>query len=152
MLKKTVTYIDYNGNQRTEDFYFNLTRAEVTKMELEREGGLAERLTRIINASDGPEIMRQFNQILMTAYGIKSDDGRRFEKSAAISEEFAQTEAYSQIFMELATDAQAASEFINAIMPKDDAPAPTKTNVEQIAEQIGAKVENGNIIGMPTNN
>lgn len=130
MLKKTITYTDYNGVDRTEDFYFNLSKAEVMEMELSTAGGLAETLERIIATQDGPEIMRNFKQIMLKAYGEKSPDGKRFIKSEELSNNFSQTEAYSTLFVELATDDKAAAEFVKGILPKDmDSIAPDK--VEQ---------------------
>lgn len=119
MLKKTVTYTDYNGVERTEDFYFNLTKAEITEMELSTAGGFAEMLQKVVAAQDGPTIVKVFKDLVLKAYGEKSPDGKRFVKSTDISTAFAQTEAYSQIFMELATDAKAASAFVTGIMPAD---------------------------------
>ena len=119
MLKKTVTYTDYNGVERTEDFYFNLTKAEITEMELSTAGGFAEMLQKVVAAQDGPTIVKVFKDLVLKAYGEKSPDGKRFVKSEDISTAFAQTEAYSQIFMELATDAKAASVFVTGIMPAD---------------------------------
>ena len=119
MLKKTITYKDYNGNSRTEDFYFNLTKTELMKMEMSTTGGLAEMVQRIIAAQDTPALIKIFEDLILKAYGEKSLDGKRFEKSDAISLAFAQTEAYDQLFMELATDADAAAQFINGIVPAD---------------------------------
>lgn len=117
MLKKTITYPDYNGVERTEDFYFNLTKAEVMEMELSTAGGLAEMITKIVNAQDAPAIIKVFKDLILKAYGEKSPDGKRFVKSEALAEAFSQTEAYSQLFMELATDADAAADFVNGIVP-----------------------------------
>lgn len=117
MIKKTITYTDYNGVERTENFYFNLSKAEVMEMELSADGGMTAAVQKIIDAKDIPSIIRVFKDLVLKSYGVKSDDGRRFIKSKEISEAFAQTEAYSQIFMELATDAEAASAFINGIIP-----------------------------------
>lgn len=117
MIKKTITYTDYNDNERTEDFYFNLNQAEVMELELSTSGGLANMITNIINAQDAPAIIKIFKELLLKAYGKKSPDGRRFEKSEALSNEFSQTEAYSKLFMELATDADKAAEFVNGIVP-----------------------------------
>lgn len=117
MLKKTVTYTDYNGVERTEDFYFNLTKTEIMEMELTTSGGLAEMITKIVEAKDGPAIIKVFKDLVLKAYGEKSPDGRRFIKSGEIADAFSQTEAYSQIFMELATDADAAAAFVNGIIP-----------------------------------
>ena len=117
MIKKTMTYEDYNGNQRTEDFYFNLSKAEVMEMEMSTSGGLAEMIQRVVAAQDQPSIIKIFKDLILKAYGVKSPDGKRFIKSEELSTEFAQTEAYSQLFMELATDADAAANFVNGIVP-----------------------------------
>ena len=119
MLKKTVTYVDYNGVERTEDFYFNLSKAEVTEMELSVEGGFSKMLEEIVKTKDNVRIMELFKQIVLKAYGEKSADGKRFVKSKELSEAFSQTEAYSEIFMELALDEKAAAAFVNGIMPSN---------------------------------
>ena len=117
MLKKTITYTDYNEVERKEDFYFNLTKAEIMEMEMSISGGLTEMINRIVAAQDAPAIVKIFKELVLKAYGIKSPDGKRFIKSDELATEFAQTEAYSQLFMELATDADAASAFVNGIVP-----------------------------------
>lgn len=114
-----MTYTDYNGETRKEDFYFNMTRAEVTEMELSIEGGLSDMIKRVTEAKDVPTIMKIFKDLVLRAYGQKSPDGKRFIKSKELSEEFAQTEAYSDLFMELATDPTAAAAFVNGIMPQN---------------------------------
>lgn len=119
MLKKTITYTDYNGAERTEDFYFNLTKAEIMEMEMSTSGGLAEMIQRIVAAQDAPAIIKIFKDLVLKAYGEKSLDGKRFIKNDELREGFAQTEAYSQLFMELATDADKAAEFINKVVPAD---------------------------------
>lgn len=119
MLKKTVTYVDYNGVQRTEDFYFNLSKAEVTEMELSVDGGLSVMLENIVASKDNKQIIAIFKEIVLKSYGEKSPDGRRFIKSKELSEAFSQTEAYSEIFMSLALNEKEASDFINGIMPKN---------------------------------
>lgn len=119
MLKKTVTYTDYNGVERTEDFYFNLNKAEIMELEMSTNGGLAEMINRIVAAQDAPAIIAIFKKLVLTAYGEKSPDGRRMIKNDQIKEAFSQTEAYSQIFMELATDADAAAKFVNGIVPAE---------------------------------
>lgn len=119
MLKKTITYTDYNGIERKEDFYFNLNKAEIMEMELGVEGGLAEMIQRIVDAKNAPAIIKIFKDLVLKAYGEKSADGKRFIKSKELSEAFAQTEAYSIIFMELATDDKAAAAFVNGIVPAD---------------------------------
>ena len=120
MLKKTITYTDYDGVERVEDFYFNLTRAEAMEMELSTDGGLTSLINRIIAAKDVPSIVKLFKKMILMAYGEKSPDGKRFVKSEELSKAFSETEAYSILFMELATDAEAASNFVNAIVPPAD--------------------------------
>ena len=119
MIKKSITYTDFNGVERTEDFYFNLTKAEILEMEMGTTGGLAEMITSIVAAQDQPAIIKIFKDLVLRSYGKKSPDGRRFMKSDEIRDDFAQTEAYSQHFMELATDADAAAKFVNGIVPAD---------------------------------
>lgn len=119
MLNKTITYTDYNGVERTETFYFHLNKAEIAKMEMSINGGLAERIQRIVAAQDQAELIKIFEDMIQRAYGIKSLDGKKFEKSPEILADFVQTEAYSQLFMELATDSDAAAKFINGIIPAD---------------------------------
>ena len=121
MLKRTITYPDYNGGTRTEDFYFNLTQAEITEMELSVGGGLVEMINRIVAAQDGRQIIATFKDIILRAYGEKSPDGKRFVKSQELRDAFSQTEAYSKLFMELATDADAAAAFVNGIVPAQSA-------------------------------
>lgn len=119
MLKQTRTYTDYNGAQRTEDFYFNLSKAEIMEMELSTTGGMQQMVNKIIAAQDTPELVKIFKELLLKSYGEKSADGKRFIKSRELSDAFEQTEAYSDLFMELATDSDKASAFINGIIPKE---------------------------------
>lgn len=116
MYKKTITYVDYDENERTEDFYFNLTQAEVMEMELSTSGGMAEMIKGIVAAQDVPEIIKIFKRLILESYGKKSPDGKRFIKSDELTDEFKQTEAYSNLFMELAQDADAAAEFVNNVV------------------------------------
>ena len=117
MLKKTMTFTDYNGVERTENFWFNLSKAEIMEMELGTEGGLAEMIQKIVAAKDAPSIVKIFKDLILKSYGEKSADGKKFVKSQELSEAFSQTEAYSDLFMELATDSDKASEFVNGIIP-----------------------------------
>lgn len=119
MLKKTITYHDYNGVEYTQDFYFNLSKAEIMEMELGTTGGLAEMIQNIVAAQDAPSIIKVFKDLILKSYGEKSADGKRFIKSDEISIAFAQTEAYSELFMELATNAEAAAAFVNGIVPAE---------------------------------
>lgn len=126
MLKKTITYTDYSGNERTEDFYFNLSKAEVMEMEMSTSGGLAQMIQRIVAAQDAPAIIDIFKKLILKAYGEKSPDGKRFVKSEELSTAFSQTEAYSQLFMELATNADEAAKFVNGIVPAEAAKQASK--------------------------
>lgn len=120
MIKKTITYTDYDGNSRTEDFFFNLTKAELMEMDFSASGGMEKMIKRIVDAQDTKKIIEVFKDIILRSYGEKSDDGKRFIKvrnGERLSDEFAQTEAYSELFMELATDDKAASAFINGVIP-----------------------------------
>ena len=119
MLKKTITYHDYNGVEYTQDFYFNLSKAEIMEMELRTTGGLAEMIQKIVAAQDAPSIIKVFKDLILKSYGEKSADGKRFIKSDEISTAFSQTEAYSELFMELATNAEAAAAFVNGIVPAE---------------------------------
>lgn len=117
MIKKTTTYVDYNDVERTEDNFFNLSKAEIMEMEMSTPGGLAEKITRLTNEKNVPAIFQIFKDLILKAYGKKSDDGRRFIKSKELAAEFEQTEAFSMILTELATDAEAAAAFVNGIVP-----------------------------------
>ena len=128
MHKETITYVDYNGTERTEDFYFNLTKAEIMEMEMSTAGGLAEMINRIVAAQDAPAIIKIFKDLVLKAYGEKSADGKRFIKSEELSTAFSQTGAYDQLFMKLATDSEAAANFVNGIVP----PAEKNANIKQM--------------------
>lgn len=117
MLKKVIAYTDYDGNERKETFYFNLSKAEIAEMEMSISGGLAQMLQKIIDEKDQPKLVAMFKDLILRSYGEKSSDGKRFVKSEELSNGFKQTEAYSELFMELATNADAASAFVNGILP-----------------------------------
>lgn len=120
MYTKTITWIDWNGTTRTEDFYFNLTRTELTKMELKYDGGLVATVNKLVKSEDNNKVLRIFDDIIMTAYGEKSSDGKRFIKeNGALAKAFAETGAYDALFTELVSVEGAASSFIKGIMPPD---------------------------------
>lgn len=121
MLKKTITYHDYDGVERTEDFFFNLSKAEIAEMELSNYGGMERMIQQIAMTQDRKRLIELFKEIILKSYGEKSSDGRRFIKSKELSEAFSQTEAYSELFMQLVTNDEAASTFISGIMPQTDA-------------------------------
>lgn len=118
MLKKTMTYTDFDGNERTETFHFNLTKAEAMEMEMSTNGGMQQMLEKIVAEQDSKRIIEVFKDIILRSYGEKSADGKRFVKNQEITDGFSQTEAFSDLFMELATDADAASAFVNGIIPQ----------------------------------
>jgi hypothetical protein len=120
MFTKKITYTDYNGVTRTEDFMFNLTKAELMERQMATANGLDTILRQIIDSNDQAKITEAFKQIILKSYGEKSEDGKKFIKvrnGVPLSEEFSQTEAYSELFMELSTDADKAAEFVNNIIP-----------------------------------
>ena len=128
MFKKEITYTDYNGTERTETFYFNLSKAELAEMQLSASGGFESYIQSIIEAKDAASMVKIFKDVILMSYGEKSPDGKRFIKNAEVRDSFAQTEAYSVLFMELVSDDKAASAFINGIMPSD------------LQEQLGAEI------------
>lgn len=126
MLKKTITYSDLDGNPVTEDFYFNLSKAEIAELEIRHDGGFTAHLQKIIDSADGGAIIDTFKNIIRSSVGRRSEDGRRFVKSEEITNEFLQTDAYSELFMELVTDAEAAGRFVEGIVPADLSQAAAK--------------------------
>ncbi len=134
MIKKTVTYKDLNGKERTETFYFHYFESEIMDMEMSEEGGLAERIQRIIDAKDQASLLKVIKKFVVDAYGIKSDDGRRFIKNKDVKDAFVECPAYSKIYMELLTNDELAAEFVNKVVPEDMA--------EQLAEIVAKKSAN----------
>lgn len=119
MFKETKTYEDFNGVTRTEDFYFNMSKAELAEMELSVSGGMENMLKKIVGSQDNKKIVETFKEILLKTYGEKSDDGRRFVKSPELSKAFSETPVYSDMFVELATNEKYAAKFIEGIFPRD---------------------------------
>lgn len=119
MLSKEITYVDYNGVEKTETFYFNLTRAEIIEMEVTHPGGLAEEMERAMKAKNPIELFKLFKELIGASYGEKSPDGRRFMKSEEISRGFFETPAYDQLYMQMTTDEKFAAEFVKGILPLD---------------------------------
>lgn len=119
MIKKTIKYVDYDGNEREEDFYFNLSKAELAEMELSTEGGLEKTIKKIISEQRVEELAKIFKDLIVKSYGEKSADGKRFVKNEELTTAFTQTEAYSDLYIELATSEEAATEFVNGILPKE---------------------------------
>jgi hypothetical protein len=117
MIKKTITYTDFDGNERTEDFYFHLTEQELADWEFSVDGGLSGVLSKIVNSHDDVKLVQIFKDLLIRSYGEKTPDGRGFIKTKEVLNNFIYTQAFSDIYMELATDDKKASEFINGIIP-----------------------------------
>ena len=145
MYVKTIEYKDYLGNQRKEDVYFNLSEAEIMEMELSKEGGFDQWITRIANAQNTPELIKLFKQLILMAYGERSLDGKSFLKKdpatgRPLSEQFEQTAAYSVIFMELATNTEAATEFINKVIPENAAEAIEKAKADGSLDEATSKI------------
>ena len=120
MLKKTITYTDFDDNERTEDFYFNLTKAEITEMEMSTEGGLVKTIEKIVQTQDAKRLIEIFKDLILKSYGEKSIDGKRHIKNQEVRDNFSQTNAYSELFMELVGDAKASADFVNGIVPSID--------------------------------
>ena len=118
MITETIKYFDYNGEAREEQFSFNLSKAECMELELGTSGGMQNLIERIVSEKDNKKMVEIFKEIILKAYGEKSPDGKYFRKSAEISNNFASTEAYSELFMKLATDADYAAKFVNGILPE----------------------------------
>jgi hypothetical protein len=133
VLKKTITYEDLDGNPVTEDFYFNLTKADLAKMEIGKAGGMQAYLQGIIDAQDGELIIQAFEQILKAAYGVRHEDGKRFIKNDEVWEAFSQTDAYAKLFLEIVTDAEKSAAFVTAIVPSD------------MANSVAAGIEDANL-------
>jgi hypothetical protein len=117
MLKELISYKDFDGNERQEYHYFNFTESEIQEMDLRTPGGLKARLDKIVREQDSNQLVTYFKGLILDAYGVKSDDGRRFIKSKELSEAFSQTGAYNKLFMQLTTDTNAAIRFVNGIIP-----------------------------------
>lgn len=135
MIKKTITYVDFNGNERTEDFSFNLNKAELMRMELGVKGGMTEMMNRMIAAQDAPAMMEVFEELVRKSYGVKTPDGRGFVKRSEDYEAFKSTEAYSELFVELITNPDACAEFFNGVIPANLA----KQVEEEMAKQKAIK-------------
>lgn len=118
MIKKTITYTDFNEIERTEDFHFHLSNAELVEMEKSVKGGMAQMLETIIAADDEPTIIAIFKDIILKSYGVKSPDGKQFIKSKEVVDAFVFSEAYSVLYMELVQDTKAAANFVNGVIPK----------------------------------
>lgn len=119
MLKHEISYEDYNGENVTETFYFNISKSELVELDVEHNEGMYDWLLKISKTNDRKTLVAEFKRIILLAYGQKSPDGRRFIKSDLLKEEFSQTAAFNTLFMQLATEEDAAANFIKGVLPKD---------------------------------
>lgn len=119
MLKREIKYEDFNGDQTSDVCYFNLSKTELIELEVRYDQGFSNLLKRIVETKDDKEIVKIFKDIILMSYGQKSDDGKRFIKNDQLREEFEQTAAYDQLFMELASDDEKAAIFLKGILPRD---------------------------------
>lgn len=143
MLKKTITYKDFNDEEVTEDFFFHLSKAELVELQMSHPGGLEEAIRRIMKAEDGKAIIAEFKGIILSSYGERSPDGRHFVKTQELRDRFESSEAYSTLFMELVTDAEAAARFVNGIIPADLADQAAKLLEKKPAAAPAVSEENG---------
>jgi hypothetical protein len=145
MIKQTVTYKDFTGEEQTDEFYFHLTEADVIELEVSANGNSLSAWTeKIVKSQNGGEIIATFKKIIAASYGVKSDDGRRFIKNPEILAEFISTNAYSKLFMSLATDAGVASTFVNGIMPEGSSDGKTATAAEAARKASEARMQGFN--------
>lgn len=149
MFTKTITYTDFNGLERKENFYFHFSEDEIVEMELANEGGFSDFLKRIIDAKDQSMLIKEFKKFVLKAYGEKSADGRRFVKSDEISKAFSETPAYTKLYMELAFNSESASKFVNALIPPEvikgimkhvEAAKNDKSKAEALVEAVDANL------------
>jgi hypothetical protein len=160
MFKQEISYEDFNGNQATDTLYFNLTKSELIELEAGKDGSWSEHLNRIVASTDKNGLIQEFKAIVLKAYGVKSEDGKRFIKSDQIREEFSQTAAYDALFMKLATEDEYAAKFMMGLMPKDMAveiekamktsdSAIDNTLAKQVTEQLAAKAAEPTELSLP---
>lgn len=136
MLKKAITFKDFDGNEVTEEFYFNISKSELVELELSNEGGLEAYLKRIIASNDGKTIVQEFKKLILMSYGVKSEDGKSFIKTDKVREDFQQTLAFDSLFFELSTDSDAATEFVKGIIPQDMADEVARMSKQQNDNQV----------------
>jgi hypothetical protein len=140
MYAKTIKYEDYNGNQREETFYFNLSRSELIDLEWRTPGGLENYMKKIMSELDGQKLADMFKMLIQKSYGVKDLEGRRFIKNDEVLRNFTETPAYDELFVQLATDDKAAAEFVNGVFPKE-AVEEAASKVEEAAEEAASAAE-----------
>ena len=136
MLKKTITYTDYDGMERTEDFWFNLSKTELTKLDAELPGGVLGVLRKIIDKQDRKALVDFIETLILRSYGEKTLDGKRFVKTPDMAEEFMQTPAYDELFMSILSDTDSQTSFINGVIPQSMAKEIEKTDKKQVENAL----------------
>lgn len=145
MLKKSITYTDFDGNEVTDTFYFNLTKSEVVELEASQQGGIEAFVKRVSAAQDNKTLLAEFKRIVLLAYGEKSPDGKRFIKNDELREEFSQTAAFDELFIDLISVEGSAVNFFKGLLPKDLTeaaeqnkvlPPPNIQPVETLAKEV----------------
>lgn len=149
MYAKTIKYTDYNGNEREETFYFNLSKAEIIDLEWRTPGGLENHFKQMMQRLNGQELADTFKMLIQKSYGVKDAEGRRFIKNPEVLANFVETEAYSELYIQLATDDKAAAEFVNGIFPKDVVEAAKKQ--KEMADKAGLKLVDTSTPAQPAN-
>lgn len=158
MLKKTIKYVDFNGDEVVEDYFFHLSKAELIELEMSHAGGVSESLKEIVASEDGKAIIAEFKNIILSSYGVRSEDGKRFIKNPALRHDFESSEAYSTLFVELVTNADAAAQFINGVIPNDmaeevaklAAQTPTLASVpEQKSDEVLPQISKADLMVLP---
>lgn len=134
MLKKTISYEDYNGEKREETFFFSLNRAELLRMNMSKRGGMERYLKNLVEENDPEKLTKMFEEIILMSYGVKSEDGSRFVKSPEVVEAFRNSAAYAELFYELATDTAKFADFVAGVVPADMAEEMKKSGAIEAAK------------------
>lgn len=148
MLKRKITYENFDGEEESDVFYFNLSKPELIELEVEQKQGMAKLLQNIIDTKDNRELIKTFKKLILLAYGVKSEDGKRFIKSDKLREEFSQTEAYNVLFMELASSDDAAVAFMDGILPRDMRGSITKEQIQANISEVAGELKS-DAVGVP---
>lgn len=148
MLKRKITYENFDGEEESDVFYFNLSKPELIELEVEQKQGMAKLLQNIIDTKDNRELIKTFKKLILLAYGVKSEDGKRFIKSDKLREEFSQTEAYNVLFMELASSDDAAVAFMDGILPRDMRGSITKEQIQANINEVAGEPKS-DTVGVP---
>lgn len=134
MLKKRITYTNFEDEEVTETFYFNLTKADLMEMEVSKRGGLNGYIERIQETNDAGLVFEELKSLMSRSVGRLAPDGRGFSRSQQIRDEFMNSEAFSNFILEMLTDPQLAAEFIQGLIPKN-----IESEVDRIVKKLGGQ-------------